>query len=81
MRRATTGKDVIEHHNGAVRHYKATDDVVEANMGVEVVEVILREGADIELDIEDWDNNYIKPGSCRIDSNGNILLYFYHCYE
>ena len=74
---------VKEHHDGTVQHFRSTD-VVQANMGVEVVEVELEPESEMVLDLEDWDNNYIKPEACSISRNGTrtrIRLEFYHCYE
>lgn len=83
MQRAV-GNLVTEHHNGTVRHYKEVDDAVQANMGVEVVEIMLDLDAKLELDLEDWDNNFIKPEGCVISGTENgtrIRLEFFHCYE
>ncbi len=78
MQRAV-GNIVTEHHDGTVRHYKETANGVQANMGVEVVEILLTDGAKLELDLEEWDNNYIKPNSCVI-GDSQIRLEFFHCY-
>ena len=80
----SVGNLVTEHHDGTVRHYKETDDVVQANMGVEVVEILLEPEAKLEIDLEDWVNNFIKPESCVISGTRNgteIRLEYYHCYE
>lgn len=82
MQRAT-GNMIAEHHDGTVQHFRSTD-VVQANMGVEVVEVELESESEMILDLEDWDKNYIKPEACSISRNGTrtrIRLEFYHCYE
>ena len=81
MKRAV-GNIVTEHHDGTVTHFKS-EDAVQANMGVEVVEVILEPEAKLDLDLEDWDNNYIKPEACTISGIGTktkIRFEFYHCY-
>lgn len=78
------GDLVTEHHDGTVRHYKETEDCVDANMGVEVVEVVLNPGADVKIDIDEWANDYIKPSACEIsgDETGTLIKFlFFDCYE
>ncbi len=83
MQRAI-GKTVVNHHNGSVLHYKATDAVLEYS-GVEIVEIVLETDGKLELDLEEWANEYIKPEGATIgkadDGKTKIRLEFYHCYE
>ena len=82
MQRAV-GNLVVEHHDGTVRHYKETE-TVQANMGVEVVEISLEPSAKFEIDIQDWDINYIKPDAAIVSRDGDktiIRLEFFHAYE
>ena len=82
MQRAV-GNLVVEHHDGTVRHYKETE-TVQANMGVEVVEISLEPSAKFEIDIQDWDINYIKPDAAIVSRDGDktiIRLEFFHVYE
>ena len=83
MQRAV-GNLVTEHHDGTVRHYKETEDGIQANMGVEVIEIQLEPDATFDIDIEEWGQNYIVPEACSVDNSGTgtrIKLQFYHCYE
>lgn len=84
MQRAV-GNLIVNHHNGTVRHYKETEDGVEANMGVEIVEIILEDDGKLSLDLEEWANDYIKPEGANIskaeDGKTKIILKFYDCYK